>query len=89
MTASATRRPRHSLDGRPRDFDAQVLPIRASREGTRVQSHAAFTTTSPIAPAGNFMAVINWGDGESSYGTVQGGSGSFTVVADHDYAAMG
>ncbi len=51
---------------------------------------ASFSTTDPRATSGEFSAVINWGDGQSSSGTiVSGGSAGFLVVGDHTYATPG
>ena len=47
---------------------------------------ATFTAANPAAPAGNFIATVNWGDGQSSAGTiVSDGSGKFHVTASHAY----
>src|SRR5207302_2960200 len=32
---------------------------------------------------------INWGDGSTSFGTISGGVGSFTVTGSHTYAEEG
>jgi hypothetical protein len=40
----------------------------------------------PSNPAADFTAVIAWGDGTTSAGTVSGGNGSFTVSGSHTYA---
>ena len=74
----------------PATLAAQAFPISAVAGRTRGKSRfASFTTTDTGSPAENFVAAIDWGDGESSFGTVQGGSGSFTVVSDHNYAQWG
>jgi VCBS repeat protein len=39
--------------------------------------------------AGDFIASIDWGDGQTTSGTVGGGNGSFTVSGSHVYAAAG
>src|SRR5262249_8217855 len=40
--------------------------------------------------AGDFAAAIDWGDGQTTGGTVSGGNGSaFTVTGSHAYAAAG
>ena len=46
---------------------------------------ATFTDNNPGDVAGNFAAVINWGDGTTSTGTVTGGDGAFTVTGTHVY----
>jgi hypothetical protein len=47
---------------------------------------AAFTDTDPAQPAANFTALINWGDGTTSTGTIIGGNGSFSIIGNHIYA---
>ena len=53
--------------------------------GTPFQGNVAtFSTTDLVATAGDFTAVINWGDSQSSMGTIVGtGPGDFRVVGDH------
>jgi type VI protein secretion system component Hcp len=48
-----------------------------------------FTDSNPSDPANNFTALINWGDGTTSWGTVSGSNGSFTVTGTHTYANEG
>jgi hypothetical protein len=50
---------------------------------------ATFSDTNTAAPASDFTAIIDWGDGSSSTGTVAGGSGSFTASGNHTYAEEG
>ena len=50
---------------------------------------AAFSDADLVAVASELTAVINWGDGSSSSGTVTGGGGTFTVLGAHTYAAPG
>jgi hypothetical protein len=51
---------------------------------------ASFTDGSDASPASDFTASINWGDGTSSAGTVNGGLGAqYTVTASHTYAEEG
>jgi hypothetical protein len=50
---------------------------------------ATFTDTNTTNPASEFTATINWGDGQSSAGTIAGSNGSFTVTGSHDYATVG
>ena len=42
-----------------------------------------------ISPATEFTALINWGDGTSSAGTVTGASGAYAVSGSHTYAEEG
>jgi uncharacterized protein (TIGR03118 family) len=51
---------------------------------------ATFSTTDLKAGTGEFAAVINWGDGQTSQGTIVAtGAGHFRVVGDHTYAQPG
>ena len=50
---------------------------------------ATFIDTDTAAPANDFTATIDWGDGTTSAGTVSGGSGTFGVAGTHTYAADG
>ena len=51
---------------------------------------AAFVYGNPGAPAGDFTATINWGDGTTSTGTIAAnGYGGFNVVGKHAYAQAG
>jgi hypothetical protein len=49
---------------------------------------ANFIDTNPNATAQNITAVINWGDGQASGGTVSGpnAAGVYTVMGSHTYA---
>ena len=59
-------------------------------EGTSWSGQVAtFTDTGSISPASEFTALINWGDGTSSAGTLSGASGSYTVSGSHTYAEEG
>jgi hypothetical protein len=40
----------------------------------------------PTATAAEYTASIDWGDGHTSAGTINGGAGSFAVSAPHTYA---
>jgi PKD repeat protein len=51
---------------------------------------ASFTDADPNGVAADFTATVNWGDGQSSAGTVTAnGGGGFTVNATHSYAHDG
>jgi hypothetical protein len=50
---------------------------------------ASFGTSYFHQVASDFIAVIDWGDGTVSAGTVSGGGGSFTVTGSHTYMANG
>jgi hypothetical protein len=69
---------------------AQAVPISAV-EGVDPGSLtvATFTTPDLNSQAGDFMALINWGDGTTDTGAIGGSNGSFTVSDDHVYAEPG
>jgi hypothetical protein len=46
---------------------------------------ATFTDTNNAAVAADFTATIDWGDGKASSGSVNGGTGKFTVTGSHLY----
>ena len=50
---------------------------------------ATFTDTNAQNVAGDFTAQIDWGDGTTTTGTVQGSNGSFSIVGSHTYTAAG
>jgi hypothetical protein len=51
---------------------------------------ASFTDANLLGAAGDFKAVITWGDGSTSNGTVtQNGAGSYSVVGNHTYTLPG
>jgi hypothetical protein len=51
---------------------------------------ASFTDADPQGAAGDYTAVVNWGDGNSSPATVAANAqGGFNVTGSHTYAAAG
>ena len=48
----------------------------------------SFTDSNPEAPS-SYAAQIDWGDGNVTAGTVQGGGGMYSVQGDHSYASAG
>ncbi len=50
---------------------------------------ATFTTPDLNSQASDFTATIDWGDGTTDTGIVDGDTGSFTVTGDHSYATPG
>ena len=50
---------------------------------------AIFSDTDPTAPASEFVATIDWGDGTTTAGTIAGANGSFGVTGSHTYATTG
>jgi Bacterial Ig-like domain len=50
---------------------------------------ATFLDTNLADTSSDFNALIKWGDGQASAGTVSGGHGVFTVIGSNTYAAAG
>lgn len=50
---------------------------------------ATFLDTNTADTQGDFGALITWGDGQSSLGTVVGANGAFTVTGGHNYMSPG
>ena len=51
---------------------------------------ATFTDDNPFGVAGDFTATINWGDGQTSTGSVRDNPlGGFEVTGSHTYASAG
>jgi len=50
---------------------------------------ATCTTPDLNSQAGDFTAVVSWGDGTTDTASISGGNGSFTVTDDHTYAEKG
>jgi len=51
---------------------------------------ATFSDANPSAPASDFTAMIDWGDGSApAPGTVSGTAGSYSVNGTHSYATTG
>lgn len=46
---------------------------------------ATFTDDNPGAAPSDFVAVIDWGDGSSSFGTITENAGTFSVSGQHTY----
>ncbi|MCL1593218.1 MAG: NF038129 family PEP-CTERM protein, partial [Actinomycetia bacterium] len=62
----------------------------AAIEGTPFNQHVAtFTDTDSDVP-GDYLATIDWGDGQTSTGTIEGdGLGTFRVFGAHTYSRHG
>jgi len=50
---------------------------------------ANFSDTNTGNPASDFVATINWGDGNTTAGTVSGSGGAFVVSGSHTYVSGG
>ena len=75
----------------PSQVSVQPRPISAvAGQAFANQIVGVITDSDQNAPASGFSATIDWGDGNSSVGTVTfTGPGTFTVSGSHTYAAAG
>jgi hypothetical protein len=73
-------------------FLVQVNAISAAPGDSVPPDGIVATFLSPSAAddaPSDFSALINWGDGQTTVGTIQGGPAAFTVIGSHVYAAAG
>ena len=69
---------------------AGALPIAGAERSTVGGMVAEFSTTDPTLGASNFVATIDWGDGETTQGTVGTvAGGGFSVSGTHAYGLSG
>ena len=62
----------------------------AARAGSAFSGRIAkFRDDNELAQASDYTAVIDWGDGSTSTGSVTGEHGRFEVAGEHTYAAAG
>jgi hypothetical protein len=72
----------------PLFVDRTFVRATAGRAFTAVV--ASFTDKNPLGRAGDYQAVIDWGDGQTSIGTIAfDGQGRGTVLGTHTYAVQG
>ena len=74
----------------PAPVTAEVYPITAT-EGTDTGTIniANFTTPDLNCVGEDFVAEVNWGDGQTDDATVEGSDGQFVVVDNHAYSDFG
>jgi hypothetical protein len=63
-----------------------IAPVEATQFTGQV---ATFTDADPAATTSDYTSTINWGDGQTSTGTIGVGPGVFTVTGTHTYAEGG
>lgn len=72
------------------DTLSAVATALAATEGLLFSSAVAtFSDTNLAANAGDFAATIDWGDGSTTSGVIDGANGQFTVSGSHAYAHSG
>jgi uncharacterized protein (TIGR03118 family) len=64
-------------------------PISGMEQSPASFTVATFVDTGPMDPVADYSAVINWGDGTSSAGTVSLNGTTFTVTGSHTYGDEG
>ena len=73
------------------DFGSLVPQAISATEGTAFNGVVGNFSDDgdPAQVAGDFTAMIDWGDGATTSGTVTGGNGMFTINGQHTYADEG
>jgi PKD repeat protein len=64
---------------------ASPVNFSASEQSLFSGTVATFTDDNPAATPADFVAVIDWGDGSSSIGTITENAGTFSVSGQHTY----
>jgi hypothetical protein len=73
----------------PDVLSAQPLVIMLTPRTPFTGMVATFTDANALAGAGSFSAIIRWGDGAVTRGTISGGDGTFRVLGRHAYSRAG
>ena len=66
-----------------------VSPIVNAVSSPSISATGFFTDAYPGLNATDYVSTVNWSDGTTSSGSVQGGSGAFSAAATHTYVANG
>jgi hypothetical protein len=77
------------LESTPAAIALSALPVTGFKSGLSNVPVASFTQPIPALPASAFAAVISWGDGTSSPGSVLLSGGIYTVLGSHTYRRAG
>ena len=70
-------------------FTPQGLALTTAPGQTFSGTVATFSDSDLLTGAGDLTASIDWGDGTTSIGSVDGSGGSFSVAGNHDYSGTG
>ncbi len=73
----------------PDVISAQTLILNLKRRSTYTGPVAMFTDANVTTSAGQFLATINWGNGNVTIGTISGNDGYFTIDGRHTYLKVG
>jgi uncharacterized delta-60 repeat protein len=76
-------------DAAPTDTSTSASPSATEGAPTGVLTVATFTDANPGDNHADFTAIIYWGDGSSSTGTVSYSAGSYSVTGSYTYADEG
>jgi hypothetical protein len=72
----------------PAPLSASAVNFSATAGAPFSGAIATFTNADPFGSAASYTAIIDWGDGTNSTGTITG-TGTLTVSGDHTYADPG
>jgi hypothetical protein len=70
-------------------ISAAGVPINVAQGNDVTNAEVATFTATGGAGASAFTATIDWGDGQTSAGTVAAGANGFTVIGSHSYYSPG
>ena len=70
-------------------LSGKAVSVTATAQATFSGVVATFTDGNPAAPASDFTATVDWGDGTIGPGTVTSANGAFQVTSSHAYATSG
>jgi hypothetical protein len=73
----------------PAPLSATGLNVSATAGAPFSGAVATFTNADPFGGASSYAAVITWGDGNSSAGTITGTGSTLTVSGSHTYSGAG
>lgn len=67
----------------------QGATITAAYGTTFTGTVASFSDANPLSHPADFTATLDWGDGQTSAGTIAEGNGTYNVTGSHTYAHSG
>jgi len=73
----------------PDSLIGHAVSLNVARQKSFTEPVATFADANTATTADHFSAIIRWGDGRTSIGTVSGSDGSFTVMGTHKFATLG
>ncbi|HEX7450431.1 MAG TPA: TIGR03118 family protein [Pirellulales bacterium] len=70
-------------------LNVAAMSLSGMEQSASAWTVATFTDAGPIDALGDYSAVIDWGDGTSSAGTITLSGGVFTISGSHSYSDEG